>query len=251
MLVACAACSFAFDVNEYTGQGDVRDSLEGGAGGSSSGAPPGSSSSSSSGGASGALPTNGRLITFEDGALVHPATGVDSTTGSPFLVAGAGALIGEYSLGIDGHSAHVRIDLKPMATLFLSFYVRLNQPVPAGGTLARIVLDQPDTSLSLSFTEESTLAGVYEGGGADMTFGVAPLPEGAARRVGFHYYAGPTQGEVSLFAGDGAGPMNREGTSTFTSLRSTVSAVEIGALNQTAMYAVIDDIRIALDSFGP
>lgn len=189
----------------------------------------------------------GALLTFEDGAVVHPATGADAKTGNPLIVAGASALAGSYSLGVSASTSFATVSFKPRADLFVSFLVRMNRET--GAQIVRVALDQPGAELQLHLGAGKVTAWSVESG-SQATLGTADLAVGEVKRIGMHYHAGTTSGEAELFAGGATGPMSRAGGTSSSAYRSTVSAIEIGATTATAFDGSFDDIRIATDGFG-
>ena len=193
------------------------------------------------------LPPDGRLITFEDGALVHASTGVDSIVGPALLTAGAGALAGKYSLGVDSPSSYAVVTFPPTADLFLSFHLRLNRMTD--GRVLGLVFDRPGSKIEVKI-EGNEVVGWFEAAGTAASFGSASISSGTAMRVGVHYHAGTTQGEINLFTSKGGGPLDRAGGTAATTLRATVSSLEIGATDMVTVDGVFDDIRISTSSFG-
>lgn len=246
LALSAGACSLALGEGFSGGEEGAGGASEGaGDGGGSSGS---SGSAGSSGSSSGSpLPANGRLLTFEDGALVHPGTGADTVTGALSLTAGAGALLGKYSLGVNGSRSFATVAFAPTADLFLSFHVRTNRATNA--RFVRIPFDRPGAHIEVR-VDADRIVGAYDTGSQYATFGNAPFAVGAVTRVGVHYHAGTTQGEVELFVSTGSGPLDRAGGTGSSDLRATLSSVEIGATDEVAGDGVLDDIRIDTESFG-
>lgn len=220
---------------------------DGGPSGSSSGGNGSSDGGSTPSKPASPLPTDGRLITFEDGELVNASTGADSIVGPALLTAGAGALSGKYSLGVDSPKSYAVVAFPATADLFLSFYVRLNRMTD--GRLLGIGFDRPDSKMEVKI-EGDQIVGWFEAAGTTATFGKASFASGTAMRVGVHYHAGATQGEIDLLTSTGGGPLERAGGTAGSALRATVSSLEIGATDMVTVDGVFDDIRISTSSFG-
>jgi PKD repeat protein len=77
-------------------------------------------------------------ITFENGSLTDPVTGVDSTSGSVSLVSGGQQLKGLYSAQIpNATSAYLQQSFAAVDNIYVSFYIRVNS-LPASS--ARIAM---------------------------------------------------------------------------------------------------------------
>ena len=243
LALSAGACSLALGEG-FTG-GDER--APGAGDDAGDGRSSGSSGSAGSSGSGSPLPANGRLLTFEDGALVHPGTGADTVTGAVSLTAGAGALLGKYSLGVNGSRSFATVAFAPTADMFLSFHVRTNRATNA--RFVRIPFDRPGAHIEVR-VDGDRVVGAYDTGSQFATFGNATLGVGGVTRIGVHYHAGTTLGEVELFVASGSGPLDRAGGTGSSDLRATLSSVEIGATDEVAGDGAFDDVRIDTESFG-
>jgi hypothetical protein len=247
-LAACATLSGLDDKKADLEDGigaPGRPSSDGGEGASSS-----TSSSSSGSGATDAdadanpplvLPdgsTSGpRKITFEDGKLVHPTTGFDSTIGATQLLS-TNALDGTYSMLVDGTAAYGTVSFAPATDLYLTLRFRID---PA----------------TIGATGDARILRITHGGGAviEATLAAGPrdlaLIQGASSLGRFNdllsdgtiyrlELALRSTGAVSFRLITGASTGSVGGTATV----SAFSKVEVGTLGGGTTRVSFDDIFI-------
>jgi unsaturated chondroitin disaccharide hydrolase len=182
-----------------------------------------------------------KAITFEDGSLTHPTSGVDSINGGVVLIS-AGALKGIYSAQILNTSAYLQETFADADEIFVSIYLRLDALPSAdsrivllsnGGTTVGNLLLRPDGTLLLRNASTAI--------GSPFT----ALRTGTLYRIGLHQKRGSGGNavlEAYVAIGDAAfgGPFASSQTQTFT---SAADRLRLGATTG-ALNAVFDDITL-------
>jgi hypothetical protein len=182
-------------------------------------------------------------ITFEDGSLVHPVSGVDRVVGSVILDSSY-LMKGVYSARIPNVAlVYLEENFNSVDEIFVSFYVKLNA-LPASGTRLMFISNagttignlylQPNGALRLRNSSTSI--------GSDSN----PLAINTLYRVGIHQKLGSGGNailEAYVIEGDlpFVAPFSRLTTGAWT---SQADRIRIGATIAQALDVLIDDIRL-------
>jgi hypothetical protein len=187
-----------------------------------------------------------KTITFEDGSLTHPTSGVDSINGTVKLLS-AGALKGTYSAQILNTSAYLQETFADVDEIFVSFYLRLDA-LPSADS--RIVLFSNDgtTVGNLLLRADGTL--LLRNASTAIGSPFTALRTGTLYRIGLHQKRGSGSNaalEGYVATGDAVfgAPFASSQTQTFT---SPADRLRFGATTG-ALNAIFDDI--ALDAAPP
>jgi unsaturated chondroitin disaccharide hydrolase len=182
-----------------------------------------------------------KTITFEDGSLTHPTSGVDSINGSVTLIT-AGAIKGAYSARISNTSAYLQETFADADDIFATFYMRLDA-LPSADS--RIVLFSNDGTTVGNLLLRSTGALQLRNASTAIGPASAALQVGAIYRIGLHQRRGSGANailEAYLATGDSAfgAPFASSPAQTFSSAADRLRfGATTGALN-----AAFDDITL-------
>jgi len=184
-----------------------------------------------------------KLISFEDGSLVNPTSGVTRISGNVVLDS-TSAIKGVYAASIHpGDSAYLDEKFAAAADVFVSFYLRLNA-LPSSDV--RIALFSNDTTTvgnivlrtsgTLRLRQGSTVIGAES----------APLTPGAVYRLGLHQKRGAGADAVlEGYIAPGDDPFGAPFASTASgSWTSPAGRLRFGATNSNALDATFDDIAL-------
>jgi hypothetical protein len=182
-----------------------------------------------------------KTITFEDGALVHPTSGVDSINGSVTLIT-AGALKGAYSARIPSVSAYLQEMFADADDIYVTLFMRLDA-LPGGDS--RIVFFSNDGTTVGNLLLRSNGALQLRNGSTAIGSAPAALQAGTLYRIGLHQKRGSGANallEAYLAIGDAAfgAPFASSQTQTFT---TAADRLRFGATTGT-LNAVFDDIKL-------
>jgi hypothetical protein len=191
------------------------------------------------------LPGGTRIkdITFENGALIHATSGVDSTSGSVTLNSST-PLKGSYSANLaNATSAYLQENFTAADDVYVSFVLRVNA-LPSssariaflsnGGTTVGNIQLMPDGKLQL------------RNGSTALGTSAVALSVGTTYRVGIHQRRG-TGGNAVLEAyltSDGVAFGAPFATSSAGSWTTAADRLRFGATSGGALTATFDDIRI-------
>jgi hypothetical protein len=182
-------------------------------------------------------------ITFEDGSLVQPVSGVDKVTGN-VLLDSSSAMDGVYSARIPNiATAFLDENFTGVDEVFVSFYVKLNA-LPVSSTRLMFISNAGLTMGNLYVQTNGALR-LRNGSttiGADST----PLVINTLYRVGIHQKLGSGANailEAYVIAGDlpFGGPFAGLSSGTWT---TQADRIRIGATTSQALDLLFDDIRI-------
>jgi hypothetical protein len=182
-----------------------------------------------------------KTITFEDGSLTHPTSGVDSINGTVKLLS-AGALKGTYSAQILNTSAYLQETFADVDDISVSFYLRLDA-LPSVDTRIVLLSNDGTTVGNLLLRPDGTL--LLRNASTVIGSPSAALRVGTLYRLGLHQKRGTGNNavlEAYVAIGDAAfgTPFASSQTQTFTSAADRLRfGATTGALN-----AVFDDITL-------
>jgi hypothetical protein len=128
-----------------------------------------------------------KSITFENGKIKHPITGVDRVIGSPTIVK-SGALSGKYSLGFENTgSAYVEEDFAAEDVIFVSFLLKINS-LPSTDTRILFFSNQGQVAANIVLANNGSLR---LGFGASSIGSASPaLAANTVYRVGLYQKRG-------------------------------------------------------------
>lgn len=184
-------------------------------------------------------------ITFEDGSLVHPVSGVDRVVGN-VLLDSSSLMKGVYSARIPNvASVYLDENFTGVDEIFVSFYVKLNA-LPVSGTRFMLISNAGTTigNLYLQPNGALRLRNVSTTIGSDSN----PLAINTLYRVGIHQKLGSGGNailEAYVIEGDipFVAPFARLTSGTWT---TQADRIRIGATISQALDVLIDDIRLDL-----
>lgn len=190
-------------------------------------------------------------ITFEDGSLIHPTSGVDSVTGAVVLDNSA-SIKGLFAARIPGvDSAYLQKDFTAVEDVYLSFYLKLNA-LPVDDVPLAQISNAGTTAGSLILRSSGTLQ--LRAGASDTGAGTAPLTVGMIYRLGLHQKRG-TGGDAILegYLATGDGPFAVPFASTAAGDWTTpADSLRLGTPTTIALDALFDDIKIDFQALpGP
>ena len=181
-------------------------------------------------------------ITFEDGSLVHPVSGVDRVTGNVVLDSSS-MMNGVYSARIPNvASVYLDEDFTGVDEVFVSFYLKLNA-LPVSSTRLMFISNAGLTMGNLYLQTNGTLR--LRNGSTTIGSDSAPLVINTLYRVGIHQKLGSGANailEAYVMAGDlpfGAS-FARLTSGTWT---TQADRIRIGATT-SAVDLLFDDIRL-------
>jgi unsaturated chondroitin disaccharide hydrolase len=188
-------------------------------------------------------PSGGRIktITFEDGALTHPASGVDSINGTVALIT-AGPIAGVYSARISSASAYLQENFADADDIFVAFSMRLDA-MPSGDSRIALISNDGTTVGNLLLRPSGALQ--LRNASAAIGSASAALNVGTIYRIGLHQKRGSGASallEAYLAVSDAAfgAPFASSQTQTFTSAADRLRfGATTGSLN-----ASFDDIKL-------
>jgi len=197
---------------------------------------------------------NVRVITFEDGALVHPLTGVDFINGAVTLDTAA-AMSGTASARVAAGSTYLREQFDAESDVYISFLLRVGAIPSSDPYLLRILNGTTVVgTIQLRSTGKLRLRNSSTSIGTDS----AALTPGAMYRVGIHQRArsgGTNNGVLEAWVSPAGQPF----AAPFAALTTgswTTSATELrlGAVTSATASVTLDDIKIddtAMPTNGP
>jgi hypothetical protein len=194
-----------------------------------------------------ALPGTGSTrikdITFENGALIHATSGVDSTSGSVTLNSST-PLKGSYSANLtNATSAYLQENFTAADDVYVSFVLRVNA-LPSSSARIAFLSNDGTTIGNIQLMSDGKLQ-LRNGSTALGTSAVA-LSVGTTYRVGIHQRRG-TGGNAVLeayLASDGAAFGSPFATNSAGSWTTAADRLRFGATSGGALTATFDDIRI-------
>jgi hypothetical protein len=175
-------------------------------------------------------------VTFEDGIIVHAATGANAEFGKVTPVT-ASPLEGLYSAEVEGQSSYFEIAIPPQNDLYIAFYFRLmanpaNTPRP-------LRFDDSRVSLQLGTGNRMRLlsgSGEKEGASEEIVVG-------ETYRVGLHLRTGQGTASAEAWVSAGKTPFG-EPFATFTGEAvDDITKLLLGS-GADGMHAVYDDVRV-------
>ncbi|MFN8567374.1 MAG: hypothetical protein U0Z44_07615, partial [Kouleothrix sp.] len=179
-------------------------------------------------------------ITFEGGSLTDPATGADSVVGTVTLEIGAPIKGSDAATVPNVTSGYLNESFTGVADFYASLYIR-PASFPAS---ARIV--QIRTGTTTVGEIRLTTSGTLELRNAGTTIGTSSaLSANTVYRVGIHQKAGAAGAavlEAFVVAGDAA--FGTAFASSTGAIAGNASEIRIGATNNAAVNATIDDIML-------
>jgi hypothetical protein len=182
-------------------------------------------------------------ITFEDGSLTHPSSGVDSVTGAVTLNS-ASPPKGLYSADVlNVGSAYLTENFAGVDDVYDSFYLRVNS-LPASDVRIALISNAGTTVGNLLLRTTGALR--LRNGSTTIGVDSAPLAVGALYRVGLHQKPGAGGDavlEAYVVAGDAAfsAPFASTASGTWT---TQADRVRFGATTSSVLDATFDDIRL-------
>ncbi len=182
-------------------------------------------------------------ITFEDGSLINPTSGVDSTSGS--VVLNKSSLIkGIYSAGIPGvGSAYLQEDYTAVDDVYVSWYLKVNA-LPSGDVRVALISNAGTTVGNLLLRT----TGVLRLRNGSTTIGVdsPPLTAGVVYRLGLHQKRGSgANGMLEGYLATGDNAFGAPFASTVTGTWTTAAdRFRFGATTATVLDGAFDDIRL-------
>ncbi|MBM2849416.1 MAG: hypothetical protein HW418_2358, partial [Anaerolineales bacterium] len=192
-----------------------------------------------------AADTPSKVITFEDGSLVHPVTGVTRVSGNVVLD-DTSAIKGVYAAGIQTtDSAYLEEAFPGADDVFVTFYLKINAlpsddvriaQISNDGTTVGAIGLRPNGQLRLRYNSNTI--------GSET----APLLEGAIYRVGIRQKRGAGADAILegyLATGDDPFVAPFAGT-TVGKWTTPADRVRLGATNSNALDALLDDITLDL-----
>ena len=187
--------------------------------------------------------TPGKVITFEDGSLVHPVSGVTRVVG-PVGLDNTGLIKGAYSAIIRGSdSAYLDERFAGVDDLYVSLYLKINS-LP-GDDMRIVLISNDGTSVgNLAVRRRGTLRLRY--GTTTIGAETPPLTLGTVYRVAIYQRRG-TGADAVLegFLASGDEPFGAPFASTTTGAWiSQANQLRIGATNSNAVDAAFDDITL-------
>ncbi len=190
-------------------------------------------------------------ITFEDGSLVSPTSGVDSISG-PVALNNTALIKGIYSAGIPGvGSAYLQDDFTAVDDLYVSWYVKVNA-LPSGDVRVALISNAGTTVGNLLLRASGGLR--LRNGSTTIGMDSTPLTVGVVYRLGLHQKRGTGANgilEGYLASGDNAfgAPFASSLTGTWT---TGADRFRFGATTSTVLDAGFDDVRLDAASMpGP
>ncbi|MCC6746719.1 MAG: hypothetical protein IT371_03615 [Deltaproteobacteria bacterium] len=198
----------------------------------------------------GALPPDGprppdpiRIITFEDGQLVHPLTGVESTSGTVDLES-TKPLRGKFSALVPGNKdSYLHQSLAPAKDLYVTFTMRLEELPP--GTTRFLNVSASGSSLgNLQLRSSGKI--VLRLSSDTVGYEVGPLVVGTLYRLGLHQRAGSGKdGVLEAYLAVGDAPFG----APFAGLKdgkwtSAADGVRLGATSGDEIDATFDDLTL-------
>jgi hypothetical protein len=190
-------------------------------------------------------------ITFEDGSLTHPTSGVDSVVGTVVLDSSS-SMKGIYSADIPSvGSGYLQENFTAVDDLYVSFYLRINS-LPTADVRIALISNAGTTvgNLLLRTTGALRLRNGTTVIGADS----ASLTVGTLYRVGLRQKRG-TGGNAILeaYLAAGGAPFGAPFASTTSGTRTTqADRFRFGATASTVLDAAFDDIRLVAGAMpGP
>lgn len=188
-----------------------------------------------------------RDVTFEDGVLKSPTTGVDRTQGTLSIVTTmplAGTTSVRVQQSVLGTSS-LGIDLAvPEPELWLSMLFRFDSNLGKQAVFLRLTLASPSGTVSVGLSggrrlelNQSTVLGLSD-----------VLLDGVVYRLGLHVHGG-ANGTIDATLAQGAGPDTLFATTSAT-LGSTTK-VDFGQLTLNDIEPVFDNVRLDRASLPP
>jgi hypothetical protein len=182
-----------------------------------------------------------KTITFEDGSLTHPTSGVDSINGTVKLLS-IDALKGIYSAQIANTSAYLQETFADVDDISVSFYLRLDA-LPSADTRIVLLSNDGTTVGNLLLRRDGTL--LLRTASTAIGSPSAALRAGTLYRLGLHQKRGSGSNavlEAYMAIGDAAfgSPFASSQTQTFT---AAADRLRFGATTGT-LNAVFDDITL-------
>jgi hypothetical protein len=188
-------------------------------------------------------------ITFEDGSLTHPTSGVDRVVGAVALDNQA-SIHGTYAASLPSvGSAYLEETFTQVDDLSVSFYFRLNA-LPASDVRIALISTAGTSVGNVLLRQNGALRLRY--GSTTIGADTPPLAIGTLYRLGLHQKRG-TGGnavlEAFLAMGDEAfaAPFASTTTGTWT---SPADRLRLGATTSSALNAVFDTILLDSGAFG-
>lgn len=223
------------DASDTTDSAGPSSTGDGGTTGDGAGPNPGNDGSPGTPDAGGS--TRIRNITFEDGALVHPTSGFDSTGGSPQLLS-QGPLAGAHSMLVDGVGHSGTVSFPAVADLYLTMRLRID---PAGSTTAGDARFLRITHAGGAPVEAFVRASprdlvVIQGNSSLGSFGNV-LTDGTIYRLEIRMRS---TGSITTRLVNGGSTSSVGGSGTF----GAVAKVEVGAITGGTMRATFDDVLL-------
>jgi uncharacterized protein (DUF1778 family)/predicted RNA-binding protein with TRAM domain len=183
-------------------------------------------------------------ITFENGALSHSTSGVDSVvvgTGS-LAITTTGALRGDYAAQlVGGASTYLREDISASDELYVSFLIRLDETPSAGASLLRIYNGSTQVgNLFLNMSQRLVLRqdATQVGSVSDV------LQTGTVYRVGIRQVRGAGDGILEAFLVEGNSSFGAPfASSSSQTITSGATRLNLGAAGSSgSLTLTLDDI---------
>lgn len=190
-----------------------------------------------------------KSITFEDGFLVGPVTGADSTKGTVQLET-ALPLKGTFSARIpNAGSSFLEEKFTPAGDLYVSFYVRL-AALPASDVRLALISSSGDSTGLLLLLSSGRLRLRF---GSTTIGDSQPLVPGQLYRIGLHQKAGSGNAVLEAFVASGDASFTAPFAATTTgSWVVLADRLRVGATTNAAVNVVVDDIILATTAMpGP
>jgi hypothetical protein len=182
-------------------------------------------------------------ITFEDGSLTHPMSGVDSVVGTVVLDS-ASSMNGIYSADIPSMgSGYLQENFTAVDELYVSFYLRINS-LPTADVRIALISNAGTTVGNIVLRTTGTLR--LRNGTTAIGADSAPLTAGTLYRVGLRQKRG-TGGNAILegYLAVGGAPFGAPFASTTSGTWTTqADRFRFGATASTVLDAAFDDIRL-------
>ena len=194
-----------------------------------------------------AADTPSKVITFEDGSLVHPVTGVTRVAGNVVLD-NTSLIKGIYSARIPGaNSSYLQEDFAGADEVYVSFYLKLDA-LPADSMRIAQILNDGMTVGNLYLHTNGALR--LRSGTTTIGADTAPLEVGPIYHLAMRQRRG-TGGDAILegyLAADDA-PLGTPFASITTgNWTSQAQQVRLGATNSAALNATYDDIQLYFEA---
>jgi hypothetical protein len=182
-------------------------------------------------------------ITFENGSLTDPTSGVDNIAGGVVLD-GASLIKGVYAANIPNvGSAYLNENFTGVDDLYVSFYLKVNS-LPSGDARLALISNVGTTVGNLVLRTTGALR--LRNGSTTIGLDSAPLTVGSVYRVGLHQRRGTgANGQLDAYLAVGDSAYGTAFASLTTGTWTTqADRFRFGATTSTILNANFDDIRL-------